>query len=72
MIISSKRLDVVAQTAIAEAVRLEAEEAPRRELERQKEEDAEQRLALEKVRSVNITIFLPQRCQLDARVNRVW
>ncbi len=59
MILSSKRLDALAQTAIAEAVRLETEEAPQRELEKQKKKDAEERSVLEKARSVNVPNFLP-------------
>ena len=59
MILSSKRLEALAQTAIAEAVRLETEDAPRRDLERQKKKDADERLMLEKARSVNMPNFLP-------------
>lgn len=59
MVLSSKRLDALAQTAIAEAVRLETEDAPRLELERRTKKEAEERLVLEKARSVNLPNFLP-------------
>jgi len=38
MVLCSKKLDGLAQAAISEAVRLEAQEAPQRELEKQKNE----------------------------------
>ncbi|HYL34648.1 MAG TPA: hypothetical protein VEV17_01905 [Bryobacteraceae bacterium] len=59
LILYSKRLDVLAQAAIKEAVRLDALEAPQREIEQQKRRDDEQRLSLEKARSVNKANFRP-------------
>ena len=59
MVLYSKRLDALAQSAIVEAVRLEAEEAPQRALDQQKKRDDESRLALEKARSVNKPNFRP-------------
>lgn len=59
MILYSKRLDALAQAAIVKAVQLEAQEAPRLELERQKKRDDEERLVLQKARSVNKLNFRP-------------
>jgi hypothetical protein len=59
LIIYSKRLDVLAQAAINEAARLDALEAPQRELEQQKKRDDEQRLFLEKARSTSKANFRP-------------
>jgi hypothetical protein len=59
MVLYSKRLDALAQAAIVEAVRLEAREAPQRELEKLKKRDEEERLALEKARSENKANFRP-------------
>lgn len=59
MILYSKRLDVLAQAAINEAARLDALEAPQRELEQQRKRDDEQRLFLEKARSTNKANFRP-------------
>jgi hypothetical protein len=39
MVLCSKKLDGFAQAAISEAVRLEAQEAPQRELEKREEEE---------------------------------
>ena len=49
----SKRLDSLARTATAEALRLDAVEAPQREIKRQKQEDEQNRESLEKARQVN-------------------
>ncbi len=59
LILYSKRLDALAQAAINEAVRLDALEAPQREIEQQKRHDDEQRLSLEKARSANKANFRP-------------
>jgi hypothetical protein len=59
LVLYSKRLDDLAQAAITEAVRLEAQEAPQRELDKQKKQDDEERLALEKARLVNKPNFRP-------------
>jgi hypothetical protein len=53
MVMFSKRLDALARAAIAEAIRLDEQEAPQREIERQKKQDDENRVALEKARLVN-------------------
>jgi hypothetical protein len=53
MIAFSKRLDALARTATAEAIRLDAQEAPQRETERQKSEDKKNRESLEKARQAN-------------------
>jgi hypothetical protein len=59
MVLYSKQLDALAQAAIVEAVRLEALNAPQRELEKQKKREEEERLALENARSVNKANFRP-------------
>jgi hypothetical protein len=59
MVLYSKRLDALAQEAIVEAVRLDAKEAPQRELEKQKRREEEERLVLEKARLVNRPNFRP-------------
>ena len=55
----SKRLDALARAAIIEAVRLDAEEAPQRELALQKRQEAEQRAQQEKARLANKPGFRP-------------
>jgi hypothetical protein len=55
----SKRLDVLARAAIAEAIRLDEQEAPQREIERQKKQDEENRAEQEKARVVNKPSFRP-------------
>ena len=59
LVLYSKRLDARAQAAIVEAVRLEAQEAPQRELEKQKKRDVAERVLLEKARSLNKPNFRP-------------
>jgi hypothetical protein len=59
MVLYSKPLDALAQAAIAEAVRLEAQEAPQREIKEQKKRDDDEHLALEKARAVNKPNFRP-------------
>jgi hypothetical protein len=59
MVLYSKRLDATAQASMVEATRLEAQEAPQRELDKQKKRDGEERLALEKARSLNKPNFRP-------------
>lgn len=53
IVLYSKRANAVAQAAIVEAVRLEAQEAPQREIDKQKKRDEDDRVALEKARSAN-------------------
>jgi hypothetical protein len=53
MILYSKRLDALAQTAIVEAARLDAQEAPRRAVDKEKKREDDERIILEKARSLN-------------------
>jgi hypothetical protein len=57
MIAFSKRLDALARSATAEAIRLDAVEAPQREIQRQNQEDEKNRESLEKARQVNKSKF---------------
>jgi hypothetical protein len=57
MLVFSKRLDVRAVAAIAEAMRLDDQEAPQREIQRQKKQDEENRAAQEKARPANKASF---------------
>jgi hypothetical protein len=59
MVLYSKRLDALAQASIVLAVRLEAQEAPQREIERKRQRQEDDRLALEKARSDNRPNFRP-------------
>ena len=59
MILYSKRLDGLAQAAIAESMRLDALDAPQNALTLQKARDDESRAKLEKTRSVNLPNFRP-------------
>jgi hypothetical protein len=59
MLVFSKRLDALAQAAIGEAIRLDEQEAPQREIERQKKQDEENRVAQEKARPGNKANFHP-------------
>jgi len=59
LVLSLKRLNQLAQGAVAEATRLDALEAPQREIDSQNQKEAEKRLALEKARSVNLPAFRP-------------
>jgi hypothetical protein len=59
LILYSKRLDPLAQAATLEAARLDAQEAPQRELALQKQRDDDEQLALEKARSLNKPAFHP-------------
>jgi hypothetical protein len=58
MTVTSLRLDALARSAEAEAVRLDERDAPRRELARQKEAD-DKNTAQEKARLANKAIFRP-------------
>ena len=55
----SKRLDALARAAITEATRLDAEEAPQREIELQKKQAEENRVRQEKARMANKPGFRP-------------
>jgi len=59
LVLSNKRLNALAQAAIAEAVRLDAVEAPERQINLQKLQDANDRLELDKARSENRPNFRP-------------
>ena len=59
MVAYSKRLDSLARAAVAEAIRLDEQEAPQREIERQKKQDDEKRAAQEKARVANKPNFRP-------------
>jgi hypothetical protein len=59
MIAFSKPLDALARAAVAEAIRLDEQEGPQREIERQKEEDAKDRAGQEKARLANRPNFRP-------------
>jgi hypothetical protein len=59
LILYSKRLEASALASIVEAARLDAEEAPQRELDKRKKRDDDDRLALDKARAVNKPNFRP-------------
>lgn len=59
MLVISKSLDVVARAAIVEAIRLDEQEAPQREIDRQKKQEEESRVAQEKARPGNKVNFRP-------------
>jgi len=59
LILYSKRLETLALASIVEAARLDADEAPQRELDKQKKRDDDDRLALDKARAVNKPNFRP-------------
>jgi hypothetical protein len=57
MLVFSKRLDPLAQAAIAEAIRLDEQEAPQREVALQSKQDEENRVGQAKARLVNKATF---------------
>ena len=59
MVLYSKRLDILAQKAIAEAVRLDAQEAPQREIEKRKDQAEAERIISDRARSINKPNFRP-------------
>jgi hypothetical protein len=59
VVMYSKGLDALARTAIVESVRLDKQEAPRREIERQKKKDEENHARQEKARQSNKASFRP-------------
>lgn len=59
IVVFSKRLDALARTAVLEALRLDIQEAPEREIERKKKRDEENRIAQEKARLANKATFRP-------------
>lgn len=59
LVLFSKRLETLALASTVESARLDAEEAPQRELDKQKKRDDDDRLALDKARAVNKPNFRP-------------
>ena len=59
LLIFSKQLDALAQVAIVEAIRLDQQEAPQREIDRQNKQDEEKRAAEQKARPANKVGFRP-------------
>jgi len=59
MVVFSKRLDALARLAIVNSIRLDQQEAPQREVERQEKEDRENRATEEKARLTNKGNFRP-------------
>jgi|SRR5581483_178846 len=59
LVMYSKRLDALAQAAITEAIRLDEQEAPQREIARQQKKDEENRVRQEKARRTNKVPFRP-------------
>jgi hypothetical protein len=59
MLIFSKRLEPLAQAALVEASRLDAQEAPQREIDRQRKQDEEKLANEQKARPVNKANFRP-------------
>jgi hypothetical protein len=59
VIVTSPRLDALAQSAAAQAIRLDEREAPQREIARQKKEVEDTRVSQEKARIVNKAAFRP-------------
>ncbi len=59
LLIFSKRLDVLAQAAIVEAVRLNEKEKPQREIDRKNREEEEKRASGQKARPANKAGFRP-------------
>jgi len=59
IIVTSTRLEALARTAEAQAIRLDEREAPQREIARQKKEVEDTRVSLEKSRTANKAAFRP-------------
>jgi hypothetical protein len=59
MVVFSKRLDTLARAAVATAIRLDEQEAPQREIDRQNATARENRIDSEKARVLNKPIFRP-------------
>jgi len=59
VVVTSPRLDALAQTATAEAIRLDEHEAPQREADRKQKEAEDTRTAQEKARLANKATFKP-------------
>ena len=59
VVVTSPRLEALARTAAAEAIRLDEREAPQRELDRKQKEADDTRAAQEKARLANKATFTP-------------
>jgi hypothetical protein len=59
VLVTSPRLEALARTADAQAIRLDEREAPQREITRQKQEAEETRASQEKARTANKAAFRP-------------
>jgi hypothetical protein len=59
LVVSSKSLDALARVAITEAARLDLQEAPQRELERQQKQTEDSRLKSDTARRANKQTFKP-------------
>jgi hypothetical protein len=59
IIVTSPRLEALARTADAEAIRLDQREAPQREVARQKKEAEDSRASEDKARTANKAVFRP-------------
>ena len=59
LIVFSKRLDALAQSASVEAVRLDAQDAPKRAIDRRQKQEDEDHARQQKARLVNKAIFRP-------------
>jgi hypothetical protein len=59
VVVTSPQLETLARTADAQAIKLDAREAPERELERQKKEAEDARASQEKARITNKAVFRP-------------
>jgi hypothetical protein len=59
LVLYSKSADALAQAASVQAVQMEAQEAPQREIEKQKKRLDDERLVLDKARSTNKPNFRP-------------
>jgi hypothetical protein len=59
IIVTSPRLEALARTADAEAIRLDQREAPQREVARQKKEAEDSRASEDKARAANKAVFRP-------------
>jgi len=59
MVVFSKRLDALARLAIVNSIRLDEQDAPQRDIERQKKESEEIRAVQEKARPANKADFRP-------------
>lgn len=59
LVLVAKRLDALAQAATREAIRLDTLEAPQRAIDQERNQEVQNRLLLEKARTVNLPNFRP-------------